>query len=54
MPRNITRQHRDIKIIGNIKEKTLNKKRIFSKKRTPNKKTLINSYSKLKTRIIKN
>ena len=47
MPYNITRLYRDIKIIGDIKEKILNKKIL-------NKKTLINSYSKLKTKIIKN
>ena len=41
-PRNITRPYRDIRVIGDIRE------------RTPYRKTLIDSYSKLKTRIIKN
>ena len=45
---NITRQYRDIKVTGDIKE------RIFNRKRTLSRKTLINSYSKFKTRIIKN
>ena len=48
MPRNITKQYRDIRVTGDIKERTP------SRKRTPSKKTLIDSYSKLKTRIIKN
>jgi hypothetical protein len=39
---NITRLNRDIKVIGDIRE------------RTPYRKTPIDSYSKLKTRIIKN
>jgi hypothetical protein len=38
----ITRLYRDIRVIGDIRE------------RTPSGKTLIDSYSKLKTRIIKN
>ena len=38
----ITRLYRDIRVIGDIKE------------RTPYKKTLIDSYSKLETRTIKN
>jgi len=42
MPRNITRLNRDIRVIGDIREKT------------PSRKTPIDSYSKLKTRIIKN
>ena len=45
---NITRQYKDIRVIGDIKEKTLNKKK------TPNKKTFMDSYSKFKTKIIKN
>ena len=48
MPYNITRQYRDIRVIGDIKE------RISSRKRIPSRKALIDSYSKLKTRIIKN
>ena len=48
MPRDITRQYRDIKVTGDIKKRTPSRKRI------PNKKTLIDSYSKLKTRIINN
>ena len=39
---NITRLNRDIRVIGDIRE------------RTPYRKTPIDSYSKLKTRIIKN
>ena len=39
---NITKLNRDIRVIGDIR------------KRTPYRKTIINSYSKLKTRIIKN
>jgi hypothetical protein len=39
---NITKINRDLRIIGDIRE------------RTPYRKTLIDSYSKLKTRIIKN
>jgi len=42
MPRNITRLNRDIRVTGDIRE------------RTPYRKTSIDSYSKLKTRIIKN
>ena len=42
MPRDITRLYRDIKVIEDIRERTLYRK------------TLIDSYSKLKTRIIKN
>jgi hypothetical protein len=42
MPRDITRLDRDIRATGDIRE------------RTPYRKTLIDSYSKLKTRIIKN
>jgi len=42
MPRNITRLTKDLRVIGDIRE------------RTPYRKTLIDSYSKLKTRIIKN
>ena len=45
---NITRQYRDIRVTGNIKERTPNRKKMSSKK------TLIDSYSKLKTRTIKN
>ena len=41
-PRNITRLYRDTRVIGDIRE------------RTPYRKMLIDSYSKLKTRIIKN
>ena len=39
---NIIRPNRDIRVIGDIRE------------RTPYRKTLIDSYSKLKIRIIKN
>jgi hypothetical protein len=39
---NITRLNRDIRVIGDIRE------------RTPYRKTSIDSYSKLKTRAIKN
>jgi hypothetical protein len=42
MPRDITRLYRDIRVTGDIRE------------RTPSRKTLIDSYSKLKTRTIKN
>jgi hypothetical protein len=42
MPRDIIRPYRDIRVIGDIRE------------RTPSRKTLIDSYSKLKTGIIKN
>jgi hypothetical protein len=42
MPRNITRLYRDIRVIRDIRERTLSRK------------TLIDSYSKLKTGIIKN
>jgi len=42
MPRDITKPNRDIRVTGDIRE------------RTPYRKTPINSYSKLKTRIIKN
>ena len=42
MPRDITRLYRDIRVIEDIK------------KRTPYRKTPIDGYSKLKTRIIKN
>jgi len=41
-PHNITRLNRDIRVIGDIRE------------RMPYRKTPIDSYSKLKTRIIKN
>jgi len=41
-PRDITRLNRDIRVIGDIRE------------RTPYRKTPIDSYSKLKTKIIKN
>ena len=47
-PRDITRQYRDIRVAGNIRERTP------SRKRTASRKTLIDSYSKLKTRTIKN
>jgi len=40
--RDITRLYRDIRVIGDIRE------------RTPYRKTLMDSYSKLKTGIIKN
>ena len=40
MPHDITKLNRDIKVIGDIRE------------RTPYRKTLIDSYSKLKIRII--
>ena len=39
---NITKLNRDLRVIGDIRE------------RTPYRKTLMDSYSKLKTRIIKN
>ena len=42
MPRDITRLNRDIRVIGDTRE------------RTPYRKTPIDSYSKLKTRTIKN
>ena len=42
MPRNITRLYRDIRVTEDTKE------------RIPYRKTFIDSYSKLKTRIIKN
>ena len=45
---NITRQYRDIRVTRDIKKRMPSRKRIFSRK------TLIDSYSKLKTRIIKN
>ena len=44
---NITRQYRNIRVIGNIRERIPNKK-------TLNRKTFIDSYSKFKTKIIKN
>ena len=53
-PYNITRQYRDIRVTGNIKEKIFNRKRTPNRKKTLSKKTLINSYSKFKTKIIKN
>jgi hypothetical protein len=48
MPRNITRLDRDIRIIGDI--------RVTGdiRERTPYRKTSMDSYSKLKTRAIKN
>ena len=45
---NITKQYRDIRITEDIRERIPSKKRMFSRK------TLIDSYSKFKTRIIKN
>jgi hypothetical protein len=47
-PYNITRLNRDIRIIGDI--------RVIgdTRERTPYRKTSIDSYSKLKTRAIKN
>ena len=54
MPRNITRQYKDIRVTGNIKKRIFSKKRTPNRKKTLNKKTLIDSYSKLKTKIIKN
>ena len=51
---NITRQYKDIRVTGDIKEKMPNKKKTLSKKRTPSRKPFIDSYSKFKTRIIKN
>ena len=44
----ITRQYKNIRVTGDIKEKMPSKKRTFSKK------TLIDSYSKFKTKTIKN
>jgi hypothetical protein len=48
MPCNITRLNRDIRVIGDI--------RVTGdiRERTPYRKTSIDSYSKLKTRVIKN
>ena len=45
---NIIRQYRDIRVTENTKKK------IFSKKKTLSRKTLMDSYSKLKTKTIKN
>ena len=53
-PHNITRQYKDTRVIGDIRKRMPNKKRTLSRKKMPSRKTFINSYSKLKTRIIKN
>ena len=54
IPRDITRQYRDIRVTGNIKERTPSRKRTPNRKRIPSRKNFMDSYSKLKIRIIKN
>ena len=54
MPRDITRQYKNIRITGNTKKRMFNRKRTPNKKKIFSKKTFINSYSKFKTKIIKN